>query len=87
MGIMDGPGQNNFDLSVTKRFPLRWPRENSLLEFRSEFFNASNHPQFGEPDGEFTSHIRADLLHERRSVHHPVCAEIQLDQPHRELCK
>jgi hypothetical protein len=55
VGIYDGPGQNNFDLSLTKRFPFRWPRENSFLEFRSEFFNAFNHPQFCDPDVDFSS--------------------------------
>jgi hypothetical protein len=55
VGIYDGPGQNNFDLSLTKRFPFRWPRENSFLEFRSEFFNAFNHPQFCDPDADFSS--------------------------------
>jgi len=55
VGIFEGPGQNNFDLSITKRFPSRWPRENSSLEFRSEFFNALNHPQFCDPDVDFTS--------------------------------
>ncbi len=55
IGIFDGPGQNNFDLSLTKNFAFGWPRENSFLEFRSEFFNAFNHPQFGIPDLEFTS--------------------------------
>ena len=34
---------------------FRWPQENSFLEFRSEFFNAFNHPQFCDPDLEFTS--------------------------------
>jgi Carboxypeptidase regulatory-like domain len=55
VGIYDGPGQNNFDLSLTKRLPVRWPRENSFLEFRSEFFNAFNHPQFCDPDVDFSS--------------------------------
>jgi hypothetical protein len=55
VGIYDGPGQNNFDLSLTKRFPFRWPRENSFLEFRSEFFDAFNHPQFCDPDVDFSS--------------------------------
>jgi hypothetical protein len=55
VGIYDGPGQNNFDLSLTKRFPFRWPRENSFLEFRAEFFNAFNHPQFCDPDVDFSS--------------------------------
>jgi hypothetical protein len=55
VGILDGPGQQNWDLSLMKRFPVRWPRESAVLEFRSEFFNAFNHPQFGDPDLEFTS--------------------------------
>ena len=55
VGILDSPGQRNFDLSLIKRFPLRWPRESAVMEFRSEFFNAFNHPQFGDPDTEFTS--------------------------------
>jgi len=55
VGILGGPGQQNFDLSLIKRFTLRWPRESTQLEFRSEFFNAFNHPQFSDPDVEFTS--------------------------------
>jgi hypothetical protein len=55
VGIFSGPGQNNFDVSLTKKFAFRWPREGSFLEFRSEFFNAFNHPQFCDPDTEFTS--------------------------------
>jgi Carboxypeptidase regulatory-like domain/TonB dependent receptor len=55
VGILDSPGQRNFDLSLIKRFPVPWPRESAVMEFRSEFFNAFNHPQFGDPDTEFTS--------------------------------
>ena len=55
VGILNGPGQQNWDLSLMKRFSVRWPRESAQLEFRSEFFNAFNHPQFGDPDLEFTS--------------------------------
>src|SRR6202008_4623196 len=55
VGVVDGPGQQNWDLSLIKRFPATWPREGANLEFRSEFFNAFNHPQFGDPDLEFTS--------------------------------
>jgi len=55
VGILDSPGQRNFDLSLIKRFSMRWPRESAVMEFRSEFFNAFNHPQFGDPDTEFTS--------------------------------
>jgi len=54
-GIVNGPGQANLDLSLTKTIPLRWPKEGSGLQFRVEFFNALNHPQFADPDTNFTS--------------------------------
>ena len=54
-GIVSGPGQANLDLSVAKTAALRWPKEKSSLEFRAEFFNALNHPQFSNPDTNFSS--------------------------------
>jgi hypothetical protein len=54
-GIANGPGQANLDLSLTKIIPLRWPRDGSSLQFRAEFFNAFNHPQFADPDNNFSS--------------------------------
>lgn len=41
-----GPGIVNFDLSAAKKFIFT---ESKRLEFRAEFFNAFNHPQFGLP--------------------------------------
>jgi len=54
-GIVDGPGQANLDLAVTKAVSISWPREQSTVELRAEFFNALNHPQFANPDTNFTS--------------------------------
>jgi len=34
---------------------MNWPVENSSIQLRAEFFNALNHPQFGNPDTNFTS--------------------------------
>jgi hypothetical protein len=34
---------------------FNWPREKSTLLFRAEFYNALNHPQFSNPDLNFTS--------------------------------
>ena len=42
-----GPGFVNSDFSVIKQFAL--PREGTGLNFRAEFFNLFNHPQFGLP--------------------------------------
>ena len=42
-----GPGQNVFDWSLRKEFRVT---ESQRLEFRSEFFNAFNHPNFAQPD-------------------------------------
>lgn len=54
-GIVDGPGQANLDLAISKSVVLAWPHERTSLEFRAEFFNALNHPQFANPDTNFTS--------------------------------
>src|SRR5262249_8968219 len=54
-GIADGPGQANLDLACSKTVALRWPFEDGSLQFRAEFFNALNHPQFANPDSNFTS--------------------------------
>ena len=53
-GIVYGPGQANLDLALSKTFLLNWPVESSL-QFRAEFYNALNHPQFANPDNNFTS--------------------------------
>jgi hypothetical protein len=42
-----GPDFVNTDFSVIKQFRLPW--ENMGLNFRAEFFNLFNHPQFGQP--------------------------------------
>jgi len=44
---VSGPGFINSDFSVIKQFAL--PRESMGLNFRAEFFNLFNHPQFGSP--------------------------------------
>ena len=48
--ILEGPGLRNVDLSLSKRFDLG---ENLKLQFRAEFFNAFNTPQFAIPGGTF----------------------------------
>jgi len=45
--VLIGPGQNVFDWSLRKEFVLT---EAQRLEFRTEFFNAFNHPNFAQPD-------------------------------------
>lgn len=54
-GMITGPGQFNIDLSVAKHFPVRWPNESSDIQFRTEFFNLTNHPNFGNPNLEYTN--------------------------------
>ena len=44
------PGSRTF-----KNRGLNWPVEKSRLQLRAEFFNALNHPQFANPDTNFTS--------------------------------
>ena len=47
IGIILGPGQFNWDMAILKRITIR---ENHLIQFRTEFFNAFNHPQFSNPN-------------------------------------
>jgi len=54
-GIVNGPAQANVDFAFSKSMTLAWPREVSRLEFRVEFFNLLNHPQFSNPDANFSS--------------------------------
>ncbi|MBI3682454.1 MAG: hypothetical protein HY235_18905 [Acidobacteria bacterium] len=48
--ILIGPGASNADLSVFKRFPVRWLGETGEVQFRAEAFNSFNHPQFDIPN-------------------------------------
>jgi Carboxypeptidase regulatory-like domain/TonB-dependent Receptor Plug Domain len=59
IGVLRGPGQANTDFSITKTTPIG---ERQTLQFRSEFFNLFNHPQFALPinSGTFNAALRAD---------------------------
>jgi hypothetical protein len=59
-GIILGPGQFNWDISILKNTRLT---ERQLLQFRTEFFNTFNHPQFNNPNsnGGFLSNAVPDV--------------------------
>jgi len=52
-----GPGFWDFDFSVSKNFPLR---DRLNLQFRAEFFNIFNHPNFALPLNSIVPGINAD---------------------------
>jgi hypothetical protein len=47
--VLVGPGQFNFDAAVIKKTTVGGIHESAYLEFRSEFYNLANHPQFANP--------------------------------------
>jgi hypothetical protein len=49
-GTLLGPGQFNFDISIQKSTVVGGLRENATLQFRTDLFNAFNHPQFADPN-------------------------------------
>ncbi len=49
------PGKRIWILHFQKQFMVNWPIEKSSFQFRAEFFNTLNHPQFANPDTNFTS--------------------------------
>ena len=50
--VLRGPGQNNVDFSVIKRFPFG---ESRNIEFRAEFFNLFNHVNLANPISNFNA--------------------------------
>lgn len=46
IGVIQGPGQFNFDASLLKTTRIT---ERQRVQFRADFFNLMNHPQFGNP--------------------------------------
>jgi hypothetical protein len=50
VGILRGPHEFDFDLGIQKNFSVR---ENSTVQFRAEFFNLTNTPNFGLPNNDF----------------------------------
>jgi hypothetical protein len=47
VGFVRGPGQHNVDAAAERSFRIT---ETGALHFRTEFFNLTNTPQFGNPD-------------------------------------
>ncbi|MDX2269078.1 MAG: TonB-dependent receptor [Bryobacter sp.] len=45
---LHGPGIHNYDMGIHKNFTIH---EQKSLQFRAELFNAFNHAQFGNPNG------------------------------------
>jgi len=62
VGIITGPGELNFDFSVVKRTAIHWPNESANLEFRSEFYNLFNHPEFGAPNTNFATSTFGQII-------------------------
>ena len=54
-----GPGLNNWDIALLKDIKLR---ERLTLQFRAEFFNAFNHAQFNNPDGQIGDYSTFGLV-------------------------
>jgi hypothetical protein len=50
--ILDGPGLVNIDLGLMKNFPIT---ERMRVQFRGEFFNLANHPNFQGPNATVNS--------------------------------
>jgi len=53
VGIANGPDQNNSDVILIKHTKVPWPHDGADFEFRAEFFNAFNTPQFSNPGTTF----------------------------------
>jgi hypothetical protein len=59
-GVATGPGQQDVNISLSKKTNIT---ERTALEFRTEFFNAFNHPQFANPDTVVTDSTFGAISH------------------------
>ncbi|MCI0628375.1 MAG: hypothetical protein L0387_43110 [Acidobacteria bacterium] len=50
--VLVGPGVNNWDFSIVKNNRIS---DKVMLQFRAEFFNLFNHPQFAQPVADVSS--------------------------------
>lgn len=50
---LSGPGLANVNLSLVRSFPIT--EHFGTVQFRAEFFNALNHANFGQPDGNLSN--------------------------------
>jgi hypothetical protein len=62
--VLTGPGTVNFDFSAFKTFRLT---EGKRIEFRSEWFNTFNHPQFLNPSAAVNTGTTGRLLNTKPS--------------------
>ncbi|MBZ2176193.1 MAG: TonB-dependent receptor domain-containing protein [Acidobacteriota bacterium] len=53
--LLRGPGAANFDLALLKVFPIK---ERFRLQYRAEFFNTFNKPNFGSPFAQLSNAAR-----------------------------
>ncbi|WP_213807496.1 carboxypeptidase-like regulatory domain-containing protein [Granulicella sp. dw_53] len=49
IGVARGPGNNTWDMTLAKSTKVGGLREDATLDFRTEFFNVWNHPQYANP--------------------------------------
>jgi hypothetical protein len=54
-GAVLGPGIHNPDASIMRNCTVALPSESGMLQFRAEFYNASNTAQFSNPSTTVTS--------------------------------
>jgi hypothetical protein len=54
-GILREPDQADVDLTLSKSQQVHWPKEGASVQFRADFCNALNHPNFAGPDNAYTT--------------------------------
>ena len=54
-GILRYPDQTDIDISLAKNTAVHWPKDDATVQFRADFFNAINHPNFAGPDNTYST--------------------------------
>ena len=72
---LTGPGLKNVDFSLFKVIPIH---EQQRVEFRAEFFNTFNHPNFSAPNSSFSQPLPAGFGHITSTVTGPRIIQLAL---------
>ena len=68
-GTLRGPGLVSWDMGAFKQIPIG---ERFTAQFRAEFFNILNHPNFAGPTRPVSRRTVSAKLFRRRTENHPI---------------
>jgi hypothetical protein len=71
-----GPGFQNLDFMISRDFRVKGPAEGLQLQFRAEFFNVLNHPNFDLPGTSLSAEASSYIFTDQSGVPNPAATRL-----------